>query len=60
MPFNSETYHRNRRRKMALDYLAEARARKEEGDSERVAVLVRLARINWRIYLSAVRLSQIN
>lgn len=59
MPFNSETYHRNKRRQMALDYLALARASKAAG-RDNVATLIRLARISWKIYLSQLRVAQLN
>lgn len=57
MPFNSQSYHRNKYRRQALERLAKARdikrrrAMGEAYDWESIPSAVKLARIDWRIYL---------
>lgn len=59
MPFNSQSYYRNKAKRQALDYLAEARAMKWRLDAGkpgllddfiRLGRLVGLARSQWKIY----------
>lgn len=59
MPFNSQSYHRNKYRREAKARLVDARelkARIAAGEAydweiPRLATFVRLARIDWRLYL---------
>jgi len=64
VPFNSDSYYRNKWRREALASLAEARQRKAEPDAQearimgagynerQIAQAVRSARSTWRLYLS--------
>lgn len=57
MAFNSNTYHRNKARRAALEHLAEARDCKMMGRSAAmVQHYVRLARLQWRTHLSYLRI----
>ena len=67
MAFNSDTYQRNKARRLALESLAAARrwrnrSRSAAWPSERIPALemarqeVRAARMSWRIYLLYRRL----
>lgn len=58
MPFNSNSYHRNRYRRVALEKLALAREAKALGAAADVAYHVRSARLDWRLYLSYLRMKQ--
>lgn len=68
MPFNSQTYHRNKARRSALAYLEEARDVKRRAaageaydwEIERLPRLVELARNGWRIYLSYLFVARMN
>lgn len=63
MPFNSDSYYRNKWRREALERLAMAREAKALGGSvlpDDVAFNVRLARSTWRLYLSQKRICEIN
>lgn len=59
MPFNSNSYHRNKCRRSALINLAEARAIKArvaageayDWEASRIPLIVMLARSDWRLYL---------
>lgn len=59
MPFNSDTYHANKKRRRALEQLAEARelkARIASGDAyeweaKRLPTIVSGARLDWHLYL---------
>lgn len=55
MPFNSQSYYRNKAKREARKYIAAARV---AGDPVRVASNVRMARSAWRTYLSYVKLDQ--
>lgn len=55
MPFNSQSYYRNKAKRQALEYLARARM---GGEPERVAFNVKLARSSWRTYLCYRRLDE--
>lgn len=55
MPFNSRSYHRNKERRQALEYLAKARAAFEP---EPIAFNVRLARLHWKTYLGYLRMQR--
>lgn len=63
MAFNARTYRRNKYRQNALANLAAARdikARVASGDAydweqPRIATFAKLARIDWRLYLSIRR-----
>lgn len=52
MPFNSNSYYRNKYRREATAYLAAARA----GDDPQRSV--RMARLSWRLYLTHLRMGQ--
>jgi hypothetical protein len=69
MPFNSRSYHRNKERRQAMEYLAEARTWKQqlvagtldfpstpERVTERIASRVKLARLHWKTYLGHLRM----
>lgn len=58
MAFNSNTYHRNKARRQAMEYLAEARRVKALGHSPTHHAT--MARCQWRMYLSYVRIVQID
>lgn len=67
MPFNSQSYYRNKAKRQALAYLAEARAIKRRLDAgkpdfldsfERVAFKVKMARSSWKTYLGHLRMDQ--
>jgi hypothetical protein len=71
MPFNSESYYRNKWRRDALERLAEARRLKLQAELERdengrqwalgrVSMAVRLARSSWRCYQSARRFCELS
>jgi hypothetical protein len=65
MPFNSHSYHRNKEKRRAQEYLAEARLWKQElvagtldfpstpeRVNDRIASRVKLARAHWKGYLA--------
>lgn len=59
MPFNSNTYHRNKARRDALELLARARdAKAESRGADNVASYVRMARSQWRMYLSYLQMKR--
>lgn len=67
MPFNAQSYYRNKAKRQALAYLAEARAVKHRlaigeakpmDNPQRVAFNVRMARSSWKTYLGALRMDQ--
>lgn len=67
MPFNSQSYYRNKAKRQALAYLAEARAIKRRlamgepdflDSLERVQSRVRFARSQWKTYLGHLRMDQ--
>jgi hypothetical protein len=53
MPFNAQSYYRNKAKREAREYIAAARA---ASDPARVAFNVRLARSSWKTYLGYLRL----
>lgn len=55
MPFNSQSYHRNKAKRQAREYLAAARL---ADDPVRRAFEVRLARASWRTYLGYLRMDE--
>lgn len=55
MPFNSQSYYRNKARRQAREYLDAAR---KSVEPERVALNVRLARSSWRTYLGYRRMDE--
>jgi len=68
MPFNSNSYYRNKEKRAARLYLTEAREWKQrlvagtldfplkpEWAKERIASRVKLARLHWRSYLGYLR-----
>ena len=65
MPFNANTYRKNKHRRQAWAELAEARAIRERvragaaWEAPRIATYVQLARISMRLYLLAVALQRI-
>jgi hypothetical protein len=59
MPFNSNTYHRNKARREAFVHLQRARdAKREQRGADNVQHYVRLARLQWRTYLSYLRMKR--
>lgn len=52
MPFNSQSYYRNKAKRRAQEHMAKARA----GNSP--AFNVKLARSEWRTYLGYLRMDQ--
>jgi hypothetical protein len=58
MPFNSNTYHRNKARREAERYIMSARAARAAKCSNMVQHYVRLARLQWRTYLSYLRMKR--
>ena len=53
MPFNSNTYHRNKAKREACAYLSQARdAKAGKRAPSSIAWYVRMARSQWSIYLS--------
>jgi regulator of protease activity HflC (stomatin/prohibitin superfamily) len=67
MPFNSQSYHRNKARREALEALEKAREVKRRvaaGEAQpwhsSVAHHVAIARLIWRQYLSYLRLDRMN
>lgn len=67
MPFNANTYRMNRYRRKAWDELREARAIRERvatgiaypWENERIAFLVRMARLSMRLHLSCRAMRQL-
>lgn len=59
MPFNSDTYHANKERRNALDYLATARDARDRGDCERASLYYKLARGAMRIRRSFIQIAAI-
>lgn len=55
MAFNSDTYHRSKAKRQTKVYMQHAR----NTEGERRAFWVRLARCEWRIYLSCLRIERI-
>lgn len=60
VPFNSQSYYRNKARRQAMGYLADARRAKLADNVEHVKSRVRLARNSWRTYLSYLKLDEMD
>lgn len=61
MPFNSRSYHRNKAKREASKYLTQAREAKAEGrGADDVRFYVRMARSQWSIYLSNLRMDRMD
>lgn len=67
MPFNAQSYYRNKAKRKALKYLADARAMKARliagepnvlDNLERVSTYAELARLHWKSYLSYAKLDE--
>lgn len=49
MPFNSNTYHANKYQRRAWEELARARQERDNGDKERAAFFVKMARSSMKL-----------
>jgi hypothetical protein len=55
MPFNSRSYYRNKERRLAMEYLAKARASFDEAPR---TFNLTLARLHWKTYLGHLRMER--